>query len=390
MRSRVVVTGLGVVSPIGSTLEKYWQALLYERSLPVRHEAFAGTMENTLVYRVTDEAGPPARDGMGRATALAVRAVRSALADAGLSQPSGIVGVAMGTGLGDVDLPEMERAGGRPVDPLQAHAYRVSALVAREFGLTGPNLTVSSACAAGCYSLDLAAQAIGHGWADVMVAGGVEILSRVVQGCFHRMGALDPQLCRPFDESRAGTLYGEGAAVLVLEAEEHARRRGWLNWYAEVEGFGWSCDAQHTTAPDAEGTQALRAIRSALAQAGIQVEEIDCVLPNGTGTPVSDLIEATTLERLLGERAEQVLCTAIKSKLGHSGGAAGAFSCLTGALILKHGLVPPTANLARADPQCRLRLVAGEPARTAAKTVLITVNAFGGNNAAVVMGRADV
>lgn len=393
MAQRVFVTGLGVVSPLGSDVASYWEGLLYKESRPgIYQHTRPAYIPNRLFYNVPDWSPEDARQQKvlaGRASTFAIRAAEMALRDAGLldAVQGSTIGVSLGTGMGDSDLLDDERTGGPAVPPDAACFFRVSALVAERFGLTGPNLSVSNACSASGYSVGLAYDAISEGWADVMVAGGVEGFSRVAQACFHRMGALDPYACRPFDQDRAGTVFGEGAAVLVLESEEHARRRGCQRYFAEIKGSGWSCDGHHPTAPDPNGLQPEHAANRALASAGVQPDEIDCVVPHGTGTALNDVMESALLERLFGPRLEQVHLCAVKSKLGHSGGASGAFSILTAALILNHGLVPPTGNVQAVDPQCRIKVHTDQPIRAPIRHVLINAYAFGGNNISVVMGR---
>ncbi len=394
MPAKVVITGLGAVSPIGSTLEMYWTTLLYGESLPSPHPYRRPEyMNNRLTYRVQDEIPVLVHAGeqTGRASTFAIRASEMALRDAGFAcPPTGeVFGMCLGTGTGDHDLIETEREGGELASPLGTFAFGVAGVVADRLHITGPNLTVSNACAAGCYSLSIARDAITAGWADVMVVGGVDSISRVVHGAFNRLGAADPQVCRPFDAHRAGTLYGEGAAILILESEAHARRRGQLHWYAEVKGYGWSCDGHHPTAPDPSGRQSEQALRRALEDADTPSDAIDCIVCHGTGTELNDLAESNALERVFGDDISRLLACAIKSKLGHSAGAAGAFSCLTGALILDRELVPPTANLTTVDPRCRLNLHVDWPVpASSVRNVLVNALAFGGTNIAIVLGKA--
>ncbi len=387
MTQRVVVTGLGVVSPIGATLEEFWQALLYEESWPHEYPyARPSYMPNRLAYWMRDE--PPAgavRES--RASRFAVQAGRMALEDAGLLQleEAGAIGVCLGSATGNHDVLEAHRERGGTVTPLDAYPFSVTAAVARRLGLGGPTFTISTACAAGCYSVSVAAEAILNGQADVMLAGGADSVSRVTQACFNRMNAVDPQVCRPFDAHRAGAVYGEGAALLVLESEEHARHRGRTHGYAQVKGAGWSCDAHHPTAPNPAGGQIELALRRALADARLAPQDIDCVVAHGTGTELNDLAESSGMEQVFGTGLARVPVCAPKSKLGHTAGAAGAFSCLIAALILDRGLVPPTANLTSLDPRCKLHLHTDWPVPTSARHVLVNAYAFGGTNISVIL-----
>ncbi|MFF2651033.1 beta-ketoacyl-[acyl-carrier-protein] synthase family protein [Streptomyces sp. NPDC058045] len=386
----IVITGLGVVSPLGNDIDSFWNGLL-RGEVPIKPLDYPGTAVDRSLTYVVD--GAPGADGeIGRASGFAVEAARSALADAGIDLAADgadlTVGLCVGTGNGDSDLPEAERDGRRKLTGLQWFPYGISGAVARELGLDGPATTVSTACAAGAYAVSLGVEMIADGEADVVLVGGAEAVSRPAMGAFMRLGAADPVHCRPFDADRAGTVYGEGAAFLVLESAEHAARRGHTP-YAAVLGEGWSCDAFHVTAPDPSGVQAGRAAHEALERGGIDPESIGAVISHGTGTPANDSAESRTTASLLGERTDSVPVAAVKSALGHSGGAAGAFSCVTAALVTRHGLLPPVGTLDKADPECSLRLVRDEPESPRGTTLLVNAYAFGGNNITVAIGAAQ-
>jgi len=393
MTNQVVVTGLGTVSPLGNDIESFWDALLSQENkphdYPYRQPHYMRNRRAYLVPEWETMAGVTADRQHGKTTQFALQATRAALADAALldGRPAdSVIGVCLGMGTGDCDLLEGERENGTSGSPLAAFPFGATAAVATRFQLTGPNLTVSTACSAGCYSLSLARDAIEDGWADVMVVGGTEVVSRVGQACFNRIDGLDPEVCRPFDVNRAGTVYGEGAAVLVLESAAHARKRGRQHWYAEVKGVGWSCDGYHPTAPEPLAEQSELAMRRAMAEANLSLEAIDCVVCHGTGTELNDVTESICLQNVFGYRLDHIPVCAPKSKLGHSGGASGAFSCLTAALILVRGLVPATAHLTAIDPRCRLNLHVGPPLQAPVHNVLINAYAFGGNNISVILG----
>lgn len=382
----VVITGLGVVSPLGHELQRFWAGLA-EGRVPVRPLDYPGSaIDGCLTYVVSDPP-PVAADHAGRASRFAVAAGAAALADAGLSSvDSEAVGVCVGAGNGDSDLLEADRDGRRSVRGLEWYPYNAAGTLGAELGLLGPNLTVSTACAAGAYAVAMAADMIRDGEADVVLAGGAEAVSRPAMGAFLRLGAVDPLHCRPFDTGRQGTVYGEGAAFLVLESAAHAAARG-RTPYASVLGAGWSCDAFHVTAPDPRAVQAVRAAQDALARSGTDVSAVGAVICHGTGTAANDAMESRALSELLGERTMSVPATAIKASLGHSGGASGAFSCLTAALVVAHGQVPPVATLEQQDGQNpQLQLVTGAPSSTAGPAVLVNAYAFGGNNVSVLLG----
>jgi 3-oxoacyl-(acyl-carrier-protein) synthase len=216
-----------------------------------------------------------------------------------------------------------------------------------------------------------------------MLVGGSEAVSRVALACFNRLGAVDPQWCRPFDRGRKGTVMGEGAAVLVLESADHLRQRGG-RCYARAEGWGWSCDGHHATIPEPSGRAATLAVTHALADAGLGPDAIDAVLAHGTGTELNDLVESKVLAEALGPRCPTVPVCALKGKLGHSGGAAGAFQCLTACLVLAHGVLPPTGNVPELDPRCPL-LLPDRPLTGAFRHILMSSYAFGGNNVSLIV-----
>jgi 3-oxoacyl-[acyl-carrier-protein] synthase II len=388
--SRVVITGLGVTSCLGSTVDSYWAALMRAVSSPVEVRDVYARMDNRLLYAIDDHRPVAAPEGfgrLGRTSTFAVTAAREAWRDAGLD-PASVpqAGVAIGTGVGDTSLYEDVPGGGANPQGTEAYPFKVSSVLAAEFGLTGPIRSASTACSASGYAVSLATEMIRDGEADVMLAGGADGYTRVGVACFNRMGALDPLRCRPFDAGRLGTVFGEGAALIVLESEEHARARGHTTWYATVEGSGWSCDGFHATAPDEGAHQIVRAMREALAEAGIEPQRLGCVVPHGTGTPLNDAVESQALREALGERSGSVGMYSLKAMLGHTGGAAAAFAILTGALILRHGVIPPNAPLDRIDPDCPLALHTGQPRSLTSGHVLVNAYAFGGNNISVVIG----
>lgn len=387
---RVVVTGLGVVSCLGPDLESYWRALLRAESTPSDVPDPNANMDVRLMYYVHEWdrlERSAAGDRLGRASGFALRASDMALRDAGLERVPEGAGVMVGTGMGDADLFDAERAGGEHVGGRDAFTFKVSSAVAAHLGATGPNLSVSTACSASAYSVSLAADAIRSGWADVVVAGGSDGYSRVGVACFNRLGALDPVVCRPFDVKRAGTVFGEGAAIMVLESESHARARGRDRFYAEVEGAGWSCEGHHATAPEPSGELVIAAMKAAFDEAGIEPSDVGCVVPHGTGTELNDLVESDALVKVFGDDVRSLPVCNLKAMLGHTGGAAGAFSCLTGALVVDRGVVPPNANAGEVDPRCPLELHTGEPLERDVGHVLVNAYAFGGNNISVVLGR---
>lgn len=393
-KRRVLITGLGAITPLGGEVGAYWSGLLRGQSSAAEFVLPGpGTIDNRRYYPAAECA--PARVGNApqpRSVSLAVRAAEMAMQDAGLAPRLNLqrprLGVAVGTAMGAYDTLESHQVENSAPTLSESFPHsRVGAAIAVRTGALGPNLVVCSACAASGYSIGLAQDAIVEDRADVMIAGGVDIHTQVLAGCFNRLGALDPEVCRPFDAGRQGTLFGEGAAMLVLESNQHAHARRARIRYGEVLGAGWSCDGYHITAPEPTGTFVEQAMRDALTAASVSAGDIDCVLVHGTGTPLNDETEGQALVRVFGERVSEIAITAIKSVTGHLGGAAGALACLTAALILCHAQVPPTANLVRRDERCGIRLVVGAPRPLAARHVLVNCYAFGGNNISLVIGR---
>lgn len=399
---RVLVTGLGVVSCLGSDLETYWSGLLGAASKPAPVDDPDARMKNRLLYGI-GPVPPPPTDGAGRpgrTSTFAVHAGAAALRDAGLladdgrlasdgAVDRGRVGVAVGTGVGDCSLPERARQDGVVPDGLDTFPFKVGSVVASQLALGGPMVSVSTACSASAYSVSLAVDMIRDGQADVVLVGGADGYTRVGVACFNRLGALDPERCRPFDARRKGTIFGEGAAFLVLESESHAHRRARDRYYGVVEGAGWSCDGHHATAPEGGARQIVRAMQTALAEAEVEPEDVGCVIPHGTGTPLNDVVESRALHQALGPAAATLPVYSLKTLLGHTGGAAGAFGLLTASLILDRGVIPPNMPLDEPDPECALELPCGEPLAAEPEHVLVNAYAFGGNNISVVVGRGD-
>lgn len=409
-RRPVVVTGLGCVSPLGAGVEDTWEGLCAGRSgvraldgeafegLPVR---LAGTAPEEL------ELGDvPAKEARryDRAVTLAVAAAREAMEDAGLAAggfESERAGCLIGTGIGGVgtllENHEAFRSGGpRRVSPFfipMTLANMSTGVVAIRYGLRGPSLCTVTACAASAHALGEAARLVERGDADLVVAGGTEaaVLPLVIAG-FARMQALstrqeDPGAAsRPFDADRDGFVLAEGAAVLVLEAEAHARARG-ARVRAELAGFGVSADALHLAAPDPEAGGARRCMEAALRDADLAPADVGYVNAHATSTPLGDRVEAEALREVLGAHAERVAVSSTKGATGHLLGAAGALEALVCVRALEEGRLPPTLNLDRPDPACALDHVRGKARVQGTRVALSNSFGFGGVNAALVLRR---
>jgi 3-oxoacyl-[acyl-carrier-protein] synthase II len=405
MAEAIVVTGLGVVSSLGHQLDAFWTAICEGRSGigPVR-------CFDTSAYDVHvggevvdfDPAGVASRldlGSVGRATGFAIAAASAAVADAGLG-PDQIAGertgVSMGTTSGEpreveryndlVLAGKVEAIGAELVERYPCHSIATG--IAADLDLAGPNLMVPTACAAGNYAVAQAMERLRTGEADLMLAGGADAFSRITYTGFARLGAIAPERCQPFDLHRKGMIPGEGAAVLVLETAARARARG-ARIYARLLGYGLSCDAYHMTGGHPEGDGAARAIRTAMADSGINAEDVDYVCAHGTGTPSNDRTETRAIRAALGEAASRTPVSSIKSMLGHTMGAASAIESLVCALAIHHSVVPPTANFETPDPECDLDCVPNIARETPVAVALNNAAAFGGNNACLVLGDDD-
>lgn len=378
----VVVTGLGAVSCFGSGTDALWEGLLRADRRPEPAPEMCGLPTRPHLYAVSGDAEPGRADASGatppgRTSALVTAAVAQAVAEAGLSRADLFdAGLSLGTSLGDIDL--AERPGADTGPALAVH--HVAASVAARFGIGGPGQTLSTACSAGAYAVGWGAELIESGQADIVVACGGDAFSRVAVGTLQRFGLLDGECCRPFDTDRAGMVTGEGAAALVLESADSARRRG-RTALAELAGQGWTCDAHHPMAPEPTGEQLRRSAALALAGA---TEAPGAAVLHRAGVAGNDAVESTAIGAAVtaacGDGGE-VLGYAPKAVTGHTAGAAGVFGCVIAALILRHGLVPPNAHVATLDPDCPLTVPLDGPVPLARPSVLVSGTGFGGNNA---------
>lgn len=385
---RIVITGLGSISPLGENTDALWQALVAHDSKPQAHERngfSAHTLKNRLFYPV---ARPEAQ--RSATTALALAAAREAMAHAGFEDVGAMtIGVGVGTGAGDCDVAESARIASTSNQPSSGHdiPYGVAERIALELHCEGPTFNLSNACSASLYACAHAVELLQSGCADAVLVIGAESVGRITQASMERMSALDPEYCRPFDQLRSGTMLGEGAAALVLEPESSALRRG-ARIYGVIAGYATNCDAHHPTAPREDGAAAEEAARQALARAGLDAAAIDVIIPHGTGTPLNDRTEGAMLRRVFGSALDAIPVCPIKSKLGHGGGAAGAFSLLTSLLIMREGSIPPIFNRQHFAPDCDLQFVWGESLAHPVRHALVNAYAFGGNNISMVLGSA--
>ena len=406
---RVVVTGLGAVTPLGLDAESSWQGLVAGRSatgpitqfdasnFPVRIAAEVKDFEpeRYMDHRATRRSGRFAQFG--------VAAARMALCSADLTVDDANrdeIGVVIATSGGVFDIgPQwviLQERGPTRIDPLvvsRTGGYMAGVRVGRVLGLRGPNTTVNSACASGADAIGQASNLIRLGQAEVILAGGAEAIAKpLAVAAMNIVGALsrrndDPaRASRPFDANRDGFVMGEGGAVLVLEAEEHALARG-AEILAEVAGAGWSFDAADDTAPDVEGE--VLAIRHALADAGLGPADIDYVNAHGTSTPLNDKTETAALKLALGEHAFRVPISSNKSMIGHLAAAAGAVEAAACVLTIRDGVVPPTINYETPDPECDLYCVPNKARTLRVDACLSNSFGLGGQNACLVLKRYE-
>ncbi|HVF58498.1 MAG TPA: beta-ketoacyl-[acyl-carrier-protein] synthase family protein [Thermoanaerobaculia bacterium] len=399
MKRRIVVTGLGAVTPVGTGAEELWSGLLAGRSGFAPVESFDTGRFNVHLGAEVRGFEPAAwvrrldPASLGRASQFAVAAARMALADAGLDaeavEPER-AGVSMGTTSGEpVEVErfddrylagELDRVGPEFMGLYPCHM--IAAHVGQELGFGGVNTMIPAACAAGNYAVAHALDVLRAGRADLMLAGGADAFSRITYTGFFRLGAIAPDLCRPFDKNRKGMIPGEGAAVLVLEPWERAVARG-ARIYAEVAGYGLSCDAHHMTAAHPEGDGAARAMERALADAGVAPGEVSYISAHGTGTPTNDRLETIAGKRVFGEGGVPPM-SSVKSMLGHTMGAASAIESVVCALAIATGRVPPTMNYEEPDPECDLDVVPNQARELKVDVTMNNAYAFGGNNASVI------
>jgi 3-oxoacyl-[acyl-carrier-protein] synthase II len=404
--NRVVITGIGAITPLGLTTDEFWQGLITGRSAVGPITKFDASKYPVKIaaevkgFEPTDYMDIKRADRTALCTQYAIAATRMALAAAGLKlnqerpERVGVVIATSGSMNQVKDQGEILRnRGPMRVDPLlisKVAPCMVPAIVALEFGLKGPNSSLNSACASGNDALGVALNLLLLGHADVMVVGGSETqVNELAMAITGRVGALsrepDPKkACRPFDLNRDGMVYGEGAAILVLETIEHAQQRN-VPTLAELAGVGWSFDAFNETAP--EPIQEAIAMKNALSNAGVSPQQIDYINAHGTGTKFNDTTETKAIKLVFGERAYKVPISSNKSMIGHLTCAAGAIEAIATVMTIKEGIIPPTINYVTPDPECDLDYVPNVARRQTVNFCLSNSFGMGGQNCCVVIKR---
>jgi 3-oxoacyl-[acyl-carrier-protein] synthase II len=410
MTRRVVVTGIGMVTPLGPDAPSNWDALINGRSGITRITKFdPSPYETQIAGQIPDFDATKYMDRKearrtDRFTHLGVAAASQALKDAKLEKFADPerVGTAIGTGVGGLEtlidqVVLMEQRGPSRLSPFlvpMLMANAASAQISMQFGLKGPSLTHVSACASSSHAIGESGEIIRRGQADVMVTGGSEaaVLPLAI-GAFSNMHAMsrrndDPQgASRPFDKDRDGFVLSEGAAVVILEEREHALARG-AQIYGELIGYGATADAYHITSPAPEGEGNARSMRMALKQSGLAPTEIDYINAHGTSTQPNDREETAAIKQVFGEHAYKLMVSSTKSMSGHLLGAAGAFEAIACLMALKEGCIPPTINYTTPDPALDLDYVPNTARAKAIKTALSNSMGFGGHNASLIFSKA--
>lgn len=409
-RRRVVVTGLGILCPVGNTIKETWDNILGGKSGigPIGHfdtsafnTRFGGSVKD---FDVSEYMSVKDARKMDLFIQYGMAAGIQAVNDSGLEvteQNAGRIGVAMGSGIGGLTMIEhnhniLNESGPRRVSPFFVPGSIINMLggnLSIKYGFKGPNIAITTACTTGTHNIGAAARMIAYGDADAMIAGGAEMATTPLGlGGFSAARALstrndDPQAAsRPWDQDRDGFVLSDGAGVLVLEEYEHAKARG-ANIYAELCGFGMSGDAYHMTAPPEDGSGAAAAMRNAIQDAGLDAAQIHYINAHGTSTPAGDIAESNAVKSVLGDAAKQVRMSSTKSMIGHLLGAAGAVEAIFTILAIRDQVAPPTINLDNPSEGCDLDYVAHEAKATRIDVALSNSFGFGGTNGTLAFRR---
>jgi nodulation protein E len=401
--TRVAITGIGIVSPVGSDLKQFWSALVAGRSGIAPITVIPSEKLNVKIAAQISDFDPHSHFAdkrlslLDRFSQFALVAARNAVADAKLvidEQLSPMIATIIGSGVGgqttqDDGFHRLYAENNPRTHPMTIPRQMLNAAASQisiEFGCRGATYAVATACASGTHAIGQAFHLVRSGHAPVAIAGGSEAcLTFGTIKAWEALRVLSADTCRPFSKNRSGLVLGEGAAVLILESVERAKGRG-ARIYAEMVGFGMSADAVDITAPDVEG--AARAMQGALKDAAFEPASIDYINAHGTGTLLNDRTETAAIRRVFGSHAEHLAISSSKAVLGHSLGASGALECAVAALALHHQIIPPTANYMEADASCDLDVVPNQARPTQLRNVLTNSFAFGGLNAVLALGRA--
>jgi 3-oxoacyl-[acyl-carrier-protein] synthase II len=399
MEDRVVITGLGVISSIGIGKDIFWNNLIngvsgispvssFDTSNHFTHNG--GEVNHFNPDKFMPEIN---KKHLNRSAQMGLSAAKLAVENSELTTDelsNARVGVSCGTTLGDAQTIEAINSslinGIAPSKELfnQLPTHSTPSAISEEFNLTGPNFMFSTACAAGNYAIAYGYDLIKLSRAEIAIAGASDPMSRIEYTGFNQFSAVAPEKCRPFDKNRKGMMLAEGAGVLILEKLDHALSRG-ANIYAEIIGYGLSCDATHMTNPSIEGVS--RCMINALSEAGIQPHDVDYISAHGTGTKANDRTECAAIKEVFGSYYKKIPISSIKSMIGHTMGAASAIEALTCAMVINDDMVPPTINYETPDPECDIDCVPNTARKHTVNIALNNSYAFGGNNASLVLAK---
>jgi 3-oxoacyl-[acyl-carrier-protein] synthase II len=401
---RIVITGIGLSTPIGTGVDTFWKAALAGTNGIRPIASFDTTDFKTKTGGEAIDFNPASfidkeKIGrMGRGSQLAVAAAKMAVRDSGLNLSAldpYRLGVSVGTTMGEPQILEQSinikykssSLDAVPADlPRQYPCGAIPANIAREFNIKGPVIIIPTACAAGNYAIGYAYDLIQLGRVDAVICGGSDPFSRIAFTGFNRLLATTDAVCRPFSKNRDGMAVAEGAGMMVIEPLEAARRRN-APIYAEILGYGLACDAFKMTIPDPDGTGGIMSLQRALKHAHISPDKIDYINAHGTGTKENDKVETFIVKQVLGDHAKKCPITSLKSMLGHTMGAASAIEAVASALMIKNKTILPTINYDEPDPECDLDYVPNVPREADLNVVVSNAYAFGGNTSSLVLGK---
>ncbi len=395
---RVVITGLGVISSIGIGWQEFWKNLIAGKSGITKISSFDTSMYDrhfggeVKIFKPEEFIDLRKISKLGRASQMAIAATKLGLKDGTLNINKidrSKMGVFIGTTTGEIQLLEhyndyqYKQARDFLKETILVYpASSISTNVALEFKITNRNAVFATACAAGNYAVAYAYDQIRASKLDYAIAGGADALSRIVFTGFNRLLAVAPEKCQPFDKNRQGMIPGEGAGILLIESLASAQKRK-AKIYAEILGYGLSCDAHHMTNPSSDGVS--KAIKKALKNSNVDPGEIDYISAHGTGTIENDLAESQAVNRVFGKHGSRIPMSSIKSMLGHAMGAASAFETIACCLAIQNNEIPPTINVENQDPKCLINCVPNKSIKLKIETVLNNSQAFGGNNACIII-----
>jgi len=393
---RIVITGIGAITSIGIGKDAFWEGLLSGKSGISEVSSFDTSQHFTHYggevksFHPEDFINSEELHTLSRSSQMAIAAASFAVKDSDLKldTPELRIGTSIGTTTGSVQV--IERIDEKLIHKeliqknliCQLPTHTTPASIAKKLNFTGPNFMFSSACAAGNYAIAYGYDLIRLGRADIIIAGASDPFSRISFTGFNQFKAVSPDKCRPFDKNRKGMMVAEGAGIIVLESLEYALERNAII-YAEIVGYGLSCDAHHMTQPSVEGIS--QCMKKAMQEAGITPDDVDYICAHGTGTVTNDRVECAALEAVFGGSYRRIPVSSIKSMLGHTMGAASALEAIACALAVKNDIIPPTINFETPDPECNIDCVPNHPRSHVINIALNNSYAFGGNNACLIL-----